>query len=99
MTLKVYLIRHGETDFNKQNKDWGQDDKIPLNDHGIEQSKNLSKKIKKIKFDKIFSSDRKRAKQTAEIITQVTGYPIIEDKRLREYSPGEVDPSSDKWAE
>jgi len=35
MSLKIYLIRHGETDFNRLGKEWGQDNEIPLNDWGF----------------------------------------------------------------
>ena len=97
MGLKIYLIRHGETDFNKQSLEWGQDDQIPLNENGIAQSKKLAERLKKIKFDKLFSSDLKRAMQTAEEVGRLLGVNIIADKRLREYDPGKADPSSEKW--
>ncbi len=97
--VKIILIRHGETDFNKQDKEWGQGNEIPLNDWGVQQSEKLAKKIQEIKFEKIFSSDLKRAIQTAEIVRKTIGIPIIKDKRLREYNPGEEDPSSEKWIE
>jgi len=95
--LKVYLVRHGETDTNRQDKKWGQHPDTPLNDLGIEQAKRLSDKLKGIKFNKIFSSDLGRAAQTVEILMQKIKAPLIMDKRLREYDPGEVDQSSDKW--
>lgn len=95
--LKVYLVRHGETDTNKQDKKWGQHPDIPLNDLGIEQAKRLSDKLKSIKFNKIFSSDLRRAAQTTEILMKKIKAPLILDKRLREYDSGEVDQSSDKW--
>lgn len=99
MALKIYLIRHGETDFNKQNKEWGQPNETALNDWGIEQSEKLAQRLKEIKFEKLFSSDLKRAIQTAEIVSKAIEIPIIKDERLREYDPGEVDPSSEKWIE
>ena len=99
MALKIYLIRHGETEFNKQGKEWGQPNEMPLNDWGFEQCKKLAQKLSKIKFDKLFSSDIKRAMQTAEVVSKTIGLPINEDKRLGEYNPGEVDPSSEKWIE
>jgi|SRR3989344_1492276 len=99
MTLKVYLIRHGETDFNKQNKEWGQDNETHLNDWGILQSNKLAETLKNINFDKLFSSDLKRAMQTSQKISEICNVKIIPDKRLREYDPGEVDPSSEEWIE
>lgn len=99
MVLRIYLIRHGETDFNKQGKEWGQDKEAKLNNWGVLQSKKLAEKLKKIKFNKLFSSDLKRAMQTSEIISEVCNIKITPDKRLREYDPGEADPSSNKWIE
>lgn len=99
MALKIYLIRHGETDFNKLNKEWGQDGEISLNDWGNLQAEKLSEVLNEISFDKLFSSDLKRALQTSEKISESGNIEIITDKRLREYDPGEVDPSSEKWIE
>lgn len=99
MTLKIYLIRHGETNFNKSDRDWGQDKEEELNTRGIDQTNKLSDRLKKIKFDKLISSNLKRAMQTSEILGKSLNLGIIEDKRLQEYDPGEVDPSSDKWIE
>ena len=97
MALKIYLIRHGETDFNKQNKEWGQNNEAHLNDVGIQQSNKLAEKLKGINFEKLISSDLKRAMQTSRIISKACNINVFTDKRLREYDPGEVDPSSDKW--
>jgi len=99
MTLKIYLIRHGETNFNKTDKDWGQNKDESLNDWGFLQSNKLAETLKNIKFDKLISSDLKRALQTSEILSKTINLKIIQDKRLQEYDPGEVDPSSDKWIE
>lgn len=99
MALKIYLVRHGETDFNKSEKEWGQDKEEELNDWGIMQSNELTGTLKDIKFGKLFSSDLKRAIQTSEILSKSHNLKIIQDKRLQEYDPGEVDPSSEKWIE
>jgi len=99
MTLKIYIMRHGETDFNKQGKEWGQPNEAALNDVGFKQSKNLAQELKNIKFDRLFSSDLKRGLQTAEILGKNLRISVIKDKRLREYNPGEADPSSEKWVE
>ena len=97
MTLKVYLIRHGETDFNKQGKEWGQPSEASLNNIGIKQSEGLAQEIKNINFNRLFSSDLNRSLQTAEIASKVIRVQTTTDKRLREYEPGEADPSSEKW--
>ena len=65
---QIYLIRHGETDWNAKGLLQGQSD-IPLNKEGEKQTIEAAKKhFKKIKFAAIFSSDLVRAKRTAEII-------------------------------
>jgi broad specificity phosphatase PhoE len=99
MTLKIYLIRHGETDFNKTDKDWGQNKEESLNDWGFLQTDKLAEVLKDIKIDKLVSSDLKRAMQTSEILSKKLNLKIILDNRLQEYEPGEVNPSSDKWIE
>jgi broad specificity phosphatase PhoE len=62
-----YLVRHGETDWNKQRIIQGQED-IPLNETGIQQAENAAKLMKSIPFDLAYSSDLMRAKRTTEII-------------------------------
>jgi probable phosphoglycerate mutase len=99
MSLKVYLIRHGETDFNKLSKEWGQGNEVPLNDLGILQARKLSEKLKSIRFDKVISSDLERAKMTVNELCKVLDIGVEYDERIREYDPGEVDPQSDKWIE
>lgn len=62
-----YIIRHGETDWNKKNHIQGQKD-IRLNGNGIRQAKEAAQLLKHIHFDHVYSSDLLRAKRTAEII-------------------------------
>ncbi|OGK13319.1 hypothetical protein A2861_02780 [Candidatus Roizmanbacteria bacterium RIFCSPHIGHO2_01_FULL_38_15] len=79
----IYLVRHGETDWNVQNLLQGQTD-IHLNKKGIKQSQEFAKKVKKVKFDAVFSSDLVRARRTAEIITLDRKLAIETRKVLRE---------------
>lgn len=53
--MKIYLMRHGETKWNKRSKLQGQVD-IPLAPKGIEQAEMTSEGMKDIPFDHIFSS-------------------------------------------
>ena len=70
MKTTFYLIRHGETAFNKELRYQGLQD-IPLNATGKKQAALLGKKFKKMsKFDFIFSSTLSRAIETAEIINK-----------------------------
>ena len=62
-----YFLRHGETDWNKQQKIMGQSD-IPLNETGVLQAKTVVEKIQVLSIDVIVTSPLKRAYKTAEII-------------------------------
>ena len=84
---KLYLVRHGETDYNNSLRFQGQID-IPLNQKGIEQAEKVAGFLKDIPLQAIYSSSLKRARTTAEIIGRVKGIePQITDA-LREMSFG-----------
>ena len=65
--MKIYTIRHGETNWNKLGKIQGITD-IELNDIGINQAKEAAIKVDEYNFDLIISSPLKRAVKTAEIV-------------------------------
>ena len=95
-TIKeIYLIRHGETEWDKLDKSQGDENSIPLNDTGREQAKKTGKylldyRMKKKDFDCIISSPMKQTVETADIISQVIGYQdkIINEKLLKETRKG-----------
>ena len=65
--MKVYLFRHGQTDWNIPHRMQGNTD-IPLNALGLSQARTVSEKIKDIRFDAAFASPLDRAVVTAEIL-------------------------------
>lgn len=77
--LSIYLIRHGEKD---------QDGKF-LSKRGIRQVKLLTRRLSKIDFKKIYSSDLDRCKYTTDIINRKLNLPVIYETGLREVK-GEV---------
>ncbi len=79
----LYIVRHGQTLWNKKKLIQGHKDS-PLTKKGIKQAKDLSRKLKKINFDSIYSSDLLRAKRTAEIINLEKNLAIQTTKLLRE---------------
>lgn len=83
----IYLVRHGQTDWNLEGRNQGQTD-IELNETGIQQAKDIAIQLLGIKFDACFSSPLKRALKTCQII-----YPgkIIIDERLKERCNGELE--------
>ncbi len=87
--MKIYLVRHGLTNYNElglSNSDPSKD--VHLTKKGIEQAKRLSKKLEKIDFDVIFISELKRTKQTAEIINLHHKIPLKVDARLNDVKTG-----------
>ena len=64
---RIILVRHGETDWNKEGRFQGQID-IPLNKKGKEQAGKASEYLKSVIFNKAFSSSMKRPYETAKII-------------------------------
>lgn len=84
--MKIYIARHGQTNWNTQHKAQGHTD-IPLNETGIKQAKTLRDNIRDIKFTAVYASPLKRAARTAEIATDGK-YPIVFDDRLVERSFG-----------
>ncbi len=84
---KLYIARHGETDYNVQNRYAGTID-VPLNQKGIEQSKKLAKTLTKYPIDIIVSSSKKRAIETAEIIEKYLGKPLVKKDAFVERNLG-----------
>lgn len=72
---RLLLIRHGETEWNRQKKFQGQID-VPLNDNGREQSRRAAEFLKDIPIDFAITSPMLRPKETAEIILQ--NHPDVE---------------------
>lgn len=85
--MKIYFVRHGETDWNKERKIQGQVD-IPLNEFGRHLARETAKGLKDVPFDVCFTSPLGRARETAEIILQGRDVPILEDKRILEMNFG-----------
>lgn len=67
MDIRIILIRHAETSWNRQKRYCGLND-ISLSRAGIKQANELRNRLKKISIHKIFSSDMKRSLQTAKIL-------------------------------
>lgn len=88
--MDIYLIRHGETDYNKGKRLQGVTD-IPLNERGIALAEKTAEGLREIKFDKIFTSPLIRARKTAEIIRGEREIEIIPTDGLKEISFGDYE--------
>jgi alpha-ribazole phosphatase len=85
--LEFILIRHGETEINRNKLYCGWND-VDLNDRGIKEAERLKDILSGEKIDLIYSSDLKRCIHTAEIINSVHSVSIIPSYGLRELNFG-----------
>ena len=88
--MKIYVIRHGQTDYNVQNVFQGRKD-ISLNSVGIKQAKETAQKFQDIPVDVILVSPLIRAKETAKYVANVTGVKPIIEQGLVERSFGDME--------
>jgi len=96
--MKIYIARHGQTDWNIQHRAQGHTD-IPLNETGIKQAEALRDSIKNLKLNAVYASPLKRAARTAEIATDGK-YEIRFDDRLVERSFGDFEGKEiNNWTE
>ena len=79
--MKLYIIRHGETSWNKEKKLQGRKD-IMLDADGIRLAELTGEGMKNIDFDLVISSPLMRARQTAELVLAGREIPMITDKRI-----------------
>lgn len=92
--LKIYMTRHGQTAYNKQELILGTTD-IPLDSTGEKQAEELAEKVAALEnVDIMLVSPMKRAMQTAEIVAERCRIDIIVDNRLREWDYGEYEGKS-----
>ena len=87
MKQRIVLWRHGQTDWNIQNRFQGHSD-IPLNDTGHRQVKKAAPLLKNLAPDRIISSDLIRAQQTAQALADICQLPVAIDAGLRETHGG-----------
>lgn len=88
--MKFYIIRHGQTNWNKEGRIQGKTD-IELNEEGIKQAEEAKRILKDYPIDMIVSSTLKRARKTAEIINEAKNVPIIFKEALEERGFGEFE--------
>ena len=89
--MKIYIIRHGETELNVKQVKQGWLD-APLNQAGRDLARLTGQALKGVRFDACFSSPLIRAKETVEILLKESGngtIPVQTDDRLKEINFGE----------
>jgi broad specificity phosphatase PhoE len=85
LVTTLLLVRHGETDWNRDGRWQGQSD-THLNDVGREQAAQLAERLDGV--DVVYASDLARARETADILAVRLELPVLVDRRLRERSFG-----------
>ncbi len=85
--MRIYIIRHGETEWNVCGRLQGQTD-IPLNENGIRLARVTGRALAVVPFDLAITSPLTRARQTAELVLEGRDVSILEDSRIREISFG-----------
>lgn len=88
--MKLYIIRHGETDWNKAHRVQGRSD-IPLNEYGRHLAKETAEGMKDIPLDLCYTSPLSRAKETAQIILEGRDVPLIPEEAIEEFCFGEYE--------
>jgi broad specificity phosphatase PhoE len=83
----ILLARHGESDWNRSQRWQGFADR-PLTDLGRRQAAELAARLKETELDTIYSSDLRRARETAEIVARSKGLEVHATPDLREVDVG-----------
>lgn len=85
--LQVYLVRHGETQWNAERRIQGQSDSA-LTEKGERQAWQVAERVKSLGITHVIASDLGRTRRTADIIAQACGCDVLLDPRLRELNMG-----------
>lgn len=86
-STQFILIRHGETEWNRQRRMQGHSDS-PLSETGLRQARLLAQRMAALRFDALYCSDSGRAQHTARHVAEATGHALVVDARLRERNFG-----------
>lgn len=86
---KIYLIRHGETEWNREGRSQGCSNDIPLSEVGLMQADAIGNRLKNENIDLFFSSSLTRAFQTTKAIAGHHNREVIKLKEFMEISFGE----------
>ena len=89
--MKLILVRHGETEWNKQRRIQGCRSDTRLSPKGLEEADRLATVLRKERIDAIYSSPMKRAAETAQIIADACKMKVELFHELREIDAGALD--------
>jgi broad specificity phosphatase PhoE len=90
MTVDIVLVRHGATDWNLQGRCQGATDR-ELSEIGIRQAEAIAADLAEEPIHLVYSSDLKRARRTAELISDRHGLPVLVERDVRELDHGDLE--------
>ncbi len=93
--MKLYFVRHGESEANVLHEVSNRGFKHPLTEKGRQQALALAQNLRGIPVARLFTSPLMRAVQTAEILAETCGVPLEITDALREYDCGVLEGRSD----
>ncbi len=88
--MNFYLLRHGETEWNKQGKFQGFTD-VELNERGLSQARDSARASLQWEHSVIYASSLTRTVQVAEEVRKISGAPVVTDPGLRELNLGDLE--------
>jgi broad specificity phosphatase PhoE len=88
--VHIVLVRHGATDWNLQGRCQGASDR-ELSEAGMRQAEQISAHLSAEKFHAVYSSNLRRARQTAEIISRPHDLPVLTEEGLHELDHGQLE--------
>jgi len=86
--ISIFLARHGQTAYNLEGRFQGQQ-AVPLDDVGRAQASDLAERARAHRFSALWTSPLRRARETADIVSQAIGLTPREDSRLMETDAGD----------
>jgi broad specificity phosphatase PhoE len=88
--VRLYLVRHGETESNRLGLALGQDD-VPLNERGLRQAEQVARALARQPLAAVYASPLQRALSTARAIAEPQGLEVKVEQRLIEMDIGEAE--------
>lgn len=88
--MEIVLVRHGATDWNLEHRCQGATDR-DLSEVGLRQAEEIAGRLRQETIHGVYSSDLKRARRTAEVISEQHSLPVVIEKSIRELDHGHLE--------
>ncbi len=88
--MQIVLVRHGATDWNLEHRCQGATDR-DLSEVGLRQAEEIAERLRQETIHAVYSSDLRRARRTAEVISQHHKLPVVVEASIRELDHGHLE--------